>query len=116
MRSKTGNAFDFSVYLNPGDPETEFYVSQTVGDCESELVPFSVVIYGDSPPLVPFVINVCDGSSVTIEPNSGNGNFSSDFYFYGNSNLTNLLHFGASYTFTPEFVGGVCDGGPWRAV
>ena len=98
---ETGNGFDFSAYLVPGDPETEFYVSQTVDGCESELVPFSVVIYGDSPPLVDPVITVCDGESVTIEPNSGNDNFFSDFYFYGNASLSNLLHVGSEYTFTP---------------
>lgn len=96
-----GTAFEFLGYQNPGDPEIEYWVSQTVGDCESETVPFSVVIYGESPPLIDPVIVVCDGESVTLEPISGNDNFSSDFYFYGNAALSNLLWVGESYTFTP---------------
>ncbi len=96
-----GTSFDMSAYLSPGDPETEFWVTQTVGDCESEPSPFSVIIYGDSPPLVDPFFNVCDGESVTIIPNSGNDNPNSDFFFYSDPFLNDLITVGSEYTFTP---------------
>lgn len=98
---ETGTSFDMSAYLNPGDPETDFYVTQTVGDCESEPSLFSVIIYGDSPPLVDPFFDVCDGESVTIEPISGNDNPNSDFFFYSDPFLNDLITVGSSYTFTP---------------
>ncbi|MEL7249297.1 MAG: gliding motility-associated C-terminal domain-containing protein [Bacteroidota bacterium] len=97
----SGNSFNMDSYLLPGDPETEFWVTQTVGQCESEPVPFSVIIYGEAPPLVdPFFV-VCEGEEVTIEPISGNDNPNSDFYFYADASLSSLLFIGISYTFTP---------------
>ena len=96
-----GSGFDMLDYLNPGDPEMEFFVSQTIDDCESELVPFSVIIYGNSPPLIDSEFLVCQGEEVTLEPISGNDNNNSDFYFYSDPGLNNLLASGASYTFTP---------------
>lgn len=70
-----------------------------VDGCESELVLFFVVIYGDFLLLVDFVIIVCDGELVIIEFNFGNDNFFFDFYFYGNFSLSNLLYVGLEYIF-----------------
>ncbi|WP_367388480.1 gliding motility-associated C-terminal domain-containing protein [Lewinella sp. LCG006] len=96
-----GSGFDLLDYLEPGDPEMEFFVSQTIDDCESELVAFSVIIYGDSPPLIDPEVMVCEGEEVTLEPISGNDNNNSDFYFYSDPGLNDLLASGATYTFTP---------------
>ena len=96
-----GSGFEMLDYLNPGDPEMEFFVSQTIDGCESELVPFSVIIYGNSPPLIDPEFLVCEGEEITLEPISGNDNNNSDFYFYADSGLNNLLASGTSYTFTP---------------
>lgn len=115
-----GQGFDMLNYVNPGDPEAFFWVSQTVDDCESERVEFSVIIYGDDRPSIDPIIMVCEGSSVTLEPISNNGNSTAEFNFYGNSSLTDLLFFGETYTFTPTentsiYIteqNGVCESAP----
>lgn len=96
-----GSGFEFLDYLEPGDPEMEFFVSQTIDGCESELVPFSVIIYGNSPPIIDPEFIVCEGDEVFLEPQSGNDNNNSDFYFYADPGLSDLLASGESYTFTP---------------